>query len=303
MAGFRWGIILSAFYLFSLFAYPAWAVDDSTIQAIQNEVSTTKGKTDVHDDKIKNLEGGLPAETAARIAADQALQNAINNIALIPGAQGPAGPQGPPGPAYVPVPPTVRSLAGYYAMHGTRTCDYTNNMQGNPNPMPFGPPPLYALPAADPTVGYAGGGTSRSAHYKGRLTLDENGIGTWNTRMIQLNHNLVGPSQAPFILWNGSCDVVVYDAFTGDMEPTFKMDLTNCYGEINVGTDPMVISEGPDLTTLSMDVSASSETILMTAISPQVKTIWNTNSVTGYTYSQNRVCFPSHTAIRMVPRR
>ena len=41
--------------------------------------------------KIKQLEGGLPAEQAARIAADASLYELIDNIQLTPGPQGEQG--------------------------------------------------------------------------------------------------------------------------------------------------------------------------------------------------------------------
>ena len=237
MAGFRWGIFLSAFYLFSILACPIWAVDDSTIQAIKDDVSTTKGKTDEHDGKIKNLEGGLPAETAARIAADQALQNEINNIALLPGPQGPAG---PPGPAYVPIPPTVSSLAGDYAMNGTRECVYTNNKLGAPTD--FGPPPINSLPAADPTVNYPGGGTTRTGYYKGLLKLDGYGGGIWETKLVQINHNLVGPSQVPIIIMDMVCDASYQESVNGSID----MTMSNCIGPFQqVFRRAMLLREDP----------------------------------------------------------
>lgn len=79
-------------------AYSAHAAEDAVIQGLQTDVSTTKAKTDENTDKIKSLEGGLPAEVQARIAADAALSNAIKNISLTPGPQGPQGPQGEIGP-------------------------------------------------------------------------------------------------------------------------------------------------------------------------------------------------------------
>jgi len=102
-----------ALIFLAVFTTSAWAVvDDSTVQAIQDEVTVTKNKTedndhkignninklDDHDQKIRNLEGGLPAEVAARIAGDAALQLQISNIQLTPGPMGPQGPQGDVGP-------------------------------------------------------------------------------------------------------------------------------------------------------------------------------------------------------------
>jgi len=291
----RRGIVLSVFYLFSLIAYPVWAVDDSTIQAIKDDVSTTKGKTDAHDDKIKYLEGGLPAETAARKAADQALQNEINNIALIPGAQGPAG---PPGPAYVPVPPTLRSLAGEYAVNGSRVCVFLANIPGTPGPMQFGPPPLYALPPADPSLNYAGGGSVRSGQYYGRMILDEYGSGTWVVKLTQVNHSAVGPSQVPISLYDGACTVSVQEGVNG----SFNLLLNNCDGVMTVGNSQAAHSFGPDNDPMTVDVSASGDTLLLSYIQPEANPSWSVNPINGIITYNNRICARTHTAVRLAPR-
>jgi len=100
------------------FALPAWAADDATIQGLQTDVSTTKAKTDDHDNKIRNLEGGLPAERQARIEADNALQTKINNIQLTPGPQGPVGPIGPIGPTGASGEPGLAGLDGLVGSTG-----------------------------------------------------------------------------------------------------------------------------------------------------------------------------------------
>jgi hypothetical protein len=293
-----WGIFLSAFYLVSLVAYPAWAVDDSTIQAIQNEVSTTKGKTDVQGAQIKSLEGGIPAERAARIAADITLQNQINNIALIPGPQGPAGQQGPPGPAYVPVTPTVSSLAGEYAVNGSRVCVYVPNIPGTSGPMQFGPPPLYALPPADPSLNYAGGGAVRSGQYYGRMILDEYGSGTWVVKLMQVNHSAVGPSQAPIYLHDVACDVNVQEGVNG----SFNLLLINCVGNSSQSVPPGIPSFGPENDPLTIDVSASGDTLLLSDIQPVARLTWGFSPSTGSIFYSNRICTRSHTAVRLAPR-
>lgn len=76
----------------------SWAVEETVIQELQTDVITTKSKTDQNATEIQNLKGGLPAEQAARKAADANLQMQIDNIQLIPGPQGPMGPAGSQGP-------------------------------------------------------------------------------------------------------------------------------------------------------------------------------------------------------------
>jgi hypothetical protein len=77
----------------------AWSQTDATIEELQTDVSVAKSKSAQNAQEIESLKGGLPAERAARIAADSDLQNQINNIALTPGPEGPQGPQGEQGPA------------------------------------------------------------------------------------------------------------------------------------------------------------------------------------------------------------
>lgn len=71
--------------------------EDATIQGLQNDVSVAKSKADKNATGIHSLKEGLPAEVEARRAADENLQQQINNIQLIPGPEGPQGEQGPPG--------------------------------------------------------------------------------------------------------------------------------------------------------------------------------------------------------------
>jgi hypothetical protein len=52
--------------------------DEAVIQELQTDVSATKGKADTNAAEIQSLKGGLPAEQAAREAADAALQGTID---------------------------------------------------------------------------------------------------------------------------------------------------------------------------------------------------------------------------------
>jgi len=99
--------------LFSFFLCGnVWAVDDVAIQELQTDVSSTKSKADKNKADIENLKGGLPAEVAARKAADTDLQNQLNNIQLTPGPPGPEGPAGPPGAGGAQGPPGPQGPAG-----------------------------------------------------------------------------------------------------------------------------------------------------------------------------------------------
>jgi hypothetical protein len=86
--------------------------DEAVIQELQTDVSVTKGKADTNAAEIQSLKGGLPAEQAAREAADADLQQQILGIELIPGPPGPPGADGAAGPPGPPGPPGADGAAG-----------------------------------------------------------------------------------------------------------------------------------------------------------------------------------------------
>ncbi|KPJ77738.1 MAG: hypothetical protein AMJ54_06020, partial [Deltaproteobacteria bacterium SG8_13] len=91
------GLMLVVVLLSVFLCGNVWAVDDTAIQDLQTDVSTTKSKADKNAAEIESMKGGLPAEAAARKAADDYLQQQIDNIELIPGPEGPQGPKGDQG--------------------------------------------------------------------------------------------------------------------------------------------------------------------------------------------------------------
>ncbi|GEM_PF-6563942 len=74
-----------AVFLGVFLASPLFAADEAVIEDLQSDVETTRLKTDENTNKINELMGGLPAEQAARIAADVELRQ------LIEENSGPAG--------------------------------------------------------------------------------------------------------------------------------------------------------------------------------------------------------------------
>ena len=60
----------------------AWAVEETDIQELQTDVSDAKSKADKNATETGSMRGGLPAEAAARKAADADLQNQIDVIEL-----------------------------------------------------------------------------------------------------------------------------------------------------------------------------------------------------------------------------
>lgn len=70
-----------------LLVTPGWAAEEVGIEELQTDVSVTKGKANENADKIKNLEGGLPA-----------LEERVTVLENTDPILGPVGPQGEPGP-------------------------------------------------------------------------------------------------------------------------------------------------------------------------------------------------------------
>ena len=84
-------------FLIFLLANITVAQEDAIISEIQTDVIVTKNKAEQNKAEIENLKGGLPAEAAARAAADADLLDKINEIQLTPGEPGPQGEQGDQG--------------------------------------------------------------------------------------------------------------------------------------------------------------------------------------------------------------
>lgn len=152
----KWLRNIGTAVIVTLMALSAWGADEAIIQGLQTEVSVTKAKTDDHDNKIsdhdgkiKNLEGGLPAEQAARIAADDALLNKINRIQLTPGpqgAQGPVGPAGAKGDQGIPGVQGIQGEIGPVGPQGIQGPIGYTGPQGEIGPMgPAGPQGLQGL--------------------------------------------------------------------------------------------------------------------------------------------------------------
>jgi hypothetical protein len=87
-------LLMSVFVSSSL---SVWATDDIAIEQFETDVSMAKSKASQNSQDIQNLKGGLPAEAAARIAADELLHQKINEIELTPGPPGPKGDTGDSG--------------------------------------------------------------------------------------------------------------------------------------------------------------------------------------------------------------
>jgi uncharacterized protein (TIGR02145 family) len=76
----------------------ALSEEGNSFTELQTDVTVTKSKAEKNETEIQNLKGGLPAEAASRMDADEDLQSQINNIQLTPGPQGEQGDVGPAGP-------------------------------------------------------------------------------------------------------------------------------------------------------------------------------------------------------------
>ena len=184
-------------------------------------------------------------------------------------------------------------LHGEYSMIGTRTCvqasggaDFT--------------PPNYSLPV--------GGGTTRTSHYNAILRLYGDGTGEFVDKVLQINHNAVGPSAIPTFPTLGftdRCDTT----YQGAEDGTIQLSFHNCVATSlwNVAG----VFSSSDVGPLSVTVSANGDTLLLSnvAMEPDVETTWTCGrdssgqaDCTQILSPQKRICARSFTAIRLSPR-
>lgn len=185
--------------------------------------------------------------------------------------------------------PEGSNLHGEYSMIGTRTCaqasggaDFT--------------PPNYSLPA--------GGGTTRTAHYNAILIFHGDGTGEFVDKVLQINHNAVGPGGFPTLGFTDRCDTT----YQGAEDGTIQLSFHNCVATSlwNVAGVFSSSDAGP----LSVTVSANGDTLLMSnvGLEPDVETTWTCGTSSGLPdctnrlSPQKRICARSFTAIRLSPR-
>jgi len=186
--------------------------------------------------------------------------------------------------------PKGSNLHGEYSMIGTRTCVQASG-GGD-----FAPP-NYSLPAL--------GGTTRTSHYNAILRFYGDGTGELVDKVLQINHNAVGPGAFPTLGFTDRCDTTYQDAEDG----TIQLSFHNCVATSlwNVAGVFSTSDVGP----LSVTVSANGDTLLMSnvGLEPDVETTWTCGrdssgqaDCTQIISPQKRICARSFTAIRLSPQ-
>ena len=191
------------------------------------------------------------------------------------------------------------NLYGDYWLNGTRVCVQPNGNNvdfiGSYYQLPF---PVGIYPYPNPGDG-PGGGTTRSAYYKGRLKLYGNGKGRFTANALQINHQNINPGFFPVLGWNTECDVT----YKGHGDDTIEVTYSNCEGPFTEGYLVGNTTGGITPYTLSGRVSANEDTLLLSDTDADVETIWSgINNDAVITYAK-RICVRNETAIRLSPHR
>ena len=187
--------------------------------------------------------------------------------------------------------PQLSNLHGEYSMIGTRTCVQASGGAD------FAPP-NYSLPG--------GGGTTRTSHYNAILRFYGDGTGEFIDKVLQINHNLVGPGAFPTLGFTNRCDTT----YQGAEDGTIQLSFHNCVATSlwNVAG----VFSSSDVGPLSMTVSANGDTLLLSNVDnepdPDVETTWTCGrdsfgqaDCTQILSPQKRICARSFTAIRLSP--
>ena len=188
--------------------------------------------------------------------------------------------------------PKGSNLHGEYSFIGTRTCvqasggaDFTL--------------PNYGLPV--PGLG----GTTRTAHYNGILIFHGDGTGEFVDKVLQINHNAVGPGAFPTLGFTDRCDTT----YQGAEDGTIQLSFHNCVATSHWNVAGVFSTS--DVGPLSVTISGNGDTLLMSnvGLEPDVETTWTCGGVspgqpdcTQIISPQKRICARSFTAIRLSPQ-
>lgn len=207
-------------------------------------------------------------------------------------------------------PPEQLRLRGKYSFIGTRTCvqNYTAGFQFGGDRLslqPNGATPPGAHPPSDTPYPYpyVVGGTTRSAHYRGTLSLNGDGTGVLSDKVLQINNTLVYPSNTPITGWTDRCDVTLRKLEDGTVELGFP---EGCETTMTSGAGLNTIQGANNISPLSVDVSASGDTLLLSDVEPDEEESWScANTPAGpdcsTIYTWYRICARSFTATRVAP--
>jgi hypothetical protein len=172
--------------------------------------------------------------------------------------------------------PGLSTIGGEYFIVGTRTCAYVNDY------LDFGE--NFTLPYA--------GGTTRSGHYQGHLFLNADRTGSWQTRIVQYNHQSIGPGQIPYAFFDETCNV-----FYEQLPNRLRLSVSDCFATATAGAGINTTWEIEDIS-LTFSVSMNGDILLLSNTSPAVETVWQIDPPGFENNITKRVCSRTLTAIR-----
>jgi len=179
--------------------------------------------------------------------------------------------------------PSIKDLKGDYATIETRYCVQADDANGS-----FDSGPQYPLTS---TVG----GNTRLAQFNGVLRLFGDGHGSWDLKGLQIfNKFSVNPGPAyPVEGVVVDCDI----KYKVKPDGTIELTSTNCVGTDTAGGSINTTYYTDTETVLIATISADRNTMLLSAVEPNVEIIrWATAN--GMT-TRERICSRTGTAIRL----
>jgi hypothetical protein len=172
--------------------------------------------------------------------------------------------------------PPIEYLKGTYTLTGTRECVY-----GSPGAV-FGAGPTYPLPS-NPSL--------RIGHTEGKLIINLNGTGTWESRLMQIRENRISSGSPSWLTgWESTCEV----EFDFDAAGGLELRLPYCEGPLTEGFFTGNIAFDRD-TILSVAVSVNGDILLLSDTQPNIETVWGGPGAPD----QERICSRSITAVRI----
>lgn len=170
----------------------------------------------------------------------------------------------------------LSTIGGDYDFVGSRSCAYVNAYQD------FGD--NFSLPFS--------GGTTRTGHYQGRLSLNKDGTGTWSSMFTQYYHQSVNAFQIPLASYSETCDVS-YEQLPNRL----RLNLANCFATTTdgyaKGTEWIVEDHS-----LTFGGSPDGDVLWLSNVRPAIERTWQPSAPSLVI---ERVCSRTMMAVRRAP--
>ena len=180
--------------------------------------------------------------------------------------------------------PGLRVVGGEYFVVGSRSCAYVNGYQDFAYDESHN---AYSLPTLYPSTG----GTTRTGHYQGSLTLNANGTGTWKMYTAQYYHQATAPGASPFRSFNSTCDVSFEELDTGRL----VLRILNGCVSTEVSGPTAGTKWVTDEETLTFGTSMGGDILLLSNTRPVIETTWDENAPSNVI---ERLCSRTMMAVR-----